>query len=130
MDAPSTSPLVLIAEDDSSMRKLLVGMLQQAGFTTIEAKNGQDGLQLALAQHPALVLTDNFMPIMNGVDMVAEIRKEPTWGKMVPVIIMTNVNDVNAVNKAMQTPGVDYLMKSDVELSQILLLVKQRLGMA
>jgi CheY-like chemotaxis protein len=110
------------------MLKILSDMLQQIGLRVIEAKNGKDGLQLALTQRPALVLTDNFMPIMNGLDMVVEIRKDPVWGATVPVVVMTNVNDMNAVNKALATTGVDYLMKSEVQLDQIVATVKQRLG--
>lgn len=122
------SPVVLVVEDDVSMLKILSDMLQQIGLRVIEAKNGKDGLQLALTQRPALVLTDNFMPIMNGLDMVVEIRKDPVWGATVPVVVMTNVNDMNAVNKALATTGVDYLMKSEVQLDQIVATVKQRLG--
>jgi CheY-like chemotaxis protein len=129
MNEPTnTSQTVLVVEDDASMRKLLVSILQQAGFTVVEAENGKDGLQSATTQHPALILTDNFMPIMNGVDMVAEIRKDAGWGATVPVIVMTNVNDMSAVNKSLQAGGIDYLMKSDVQLEQVVALVKQRLG--
>lgn len=122
------SQTVLVVEDDTSMRKLMVGVLQQAGFTVVEAENGKDGLQIATTQHPSLILTDNFMPQMNGVDMVAEVRKDTAWGSTVPVILMTNVNDMEAVNKSLQAGGIDYLMKSDVQLEQVVALVKQRLG--
>lgn len=119
---------VLVVEDEASMRKLLARVLQQAGFAVVEAENGKEGLQLATSQHPSLILTDNFMPLMNGVDMVAEIRKDASWGSSVPVVVMTNVNDMEAVNKSLQAGGIDYLMKSDVQLDQIVALVKQRLG--
>lgn len=125
---PVTQSVVLVAEDEPPMRKMLVGVLQQAGYTVIEVANGKEGLTAALAQHPAIIVTDNVMPIMNGVDMVVEIRKDKTWGARVPVILMTNVNSMEAVNKSLQTGGIDYLMKADVQLEQVVALVKQRLG--
>src|SRR5688572_25903183 len=128
MNEPTSTHTILVVEDEASMRKLLVRVLQQAGYSVIEAENGKDGLQLALTQHPSIVLTDNFMPLMNGVDMLAAIRKDTTWGSTVPAVLMTNVNDMEAVNKSLQAGGIDYLMKSDVELDQIVALVKQRLG--
>ena len=129
MDEPTNIPqTILVVEDEVSMRKLLVRVLQQAGFTVIEAGNGKEGLQTATSQKPALIVTDNFMPIMNGVDMVAALRKDPAWGQKVPVILMTNINDMDAVNKSLQAGGIDYLMKSDIQLEQVATLAKQRLG--
>lgn len=110
------------------MRKLLVGILQQAGYNVVEAANGKEGLQAALDQKPVIIVTDNVMPIMNGVDMVTQIRKDTAWGARVPVILMTNVSDMEAVNKALQAGGVDYLMKVDIQLDQVVALVKQRIG--
>lgn len=123
-----TNQTVLVVEDEPAMRKMLVGVLQQAGFTVIEAGDGKVGLQMATSQQPAAIVTDNFMPVMSGVEMIAAIRKDTSWGATVPIIVMTNVNDMDAVNKALQAGGIDYLMKSDIQLDQIVALVKQRLG--
>lgn len=125
---PATQHTVLVVEDEAPMRKMLVGVLQQAGYVVIEATNGREGLQIALAQHPAIIVTDNIMPIMEGVEMVAQIRTDKTWGSRVPVIVMTNVNSMEALNKSLQAGGIDYLMKADVQLEQIVALVKQRIG--
>lgn len=125
---PVAQVTILVVEDEASMRKMLAGVLQQAGYTVIEAANGREGLAAALAQHPALIIADNIMPLMEGVEMVAEIRKDQTWGARVPVILMTNINSMEAVNKSLQAGGIDYLMKADVQLEQVVSLVKQRLG--
>lgn len=125
---PQVSKKILVAEDETPMRRMLVGVLQQAGFEVIEASNGKEAYETALAQHPALVVTDNFMPIMNGVDMVTELRKD-SWGATVPVILMTNVNSTEAVNQSLQAGGIDYVMKGDIQLEEVVAMVKQRLGM-
>lgn len=126
---PTPAPKILVVEDEAPMRRMLAAVLQQAGFTVVEAGNGKDGLAAALAEHPSLIVTDNFMPIMNGVDMITTLRKDP-WGALVPVILMTNVNSMEAVNQALKTGGIDYLMKGDVQLDQIVAMVRSRLGQA
>lgn len=125
--APAATPAkILVVEDEPPMRKMLSGVLQQAGYTVVEASNGKEGLQLANSERPQLVITDNFMPVMNGVDMIVALRKE-TWAVKLPVILMTNVNSLEAVNQTLQAGGVDYLMKADVQLAQVVSLVQQRL---
>lgn len=124
------SPKILVVEDETPMRRMLSAVLQQANLVVIEAGNGEKGLELALKERPAMIVTDNLMPIMNGVDMIAELRRD-TWGATVPVILMTNVNSMEAVNKVLQSGGsTDYVMKGDVQLDQVVAMVRQRLGLA
>ncbi|HEU5188027.1 MAG TPA: response regulator [Candidatus Saccharimonadales bacterium] len=118
---------ILVVEDEAPMRNMIIGVLQQAGYTVLSAMNGKEGLALAKSEHPDLIVTDNFMPIMNGADMVSQVRSDPTWGAKVPVILMTNVNSMDAINQTLQVGGVDYLMKMDIQLEDVVTLVKQRL---
>lgn len=123
-----TPQKILVVEDEVPMRKMLVGVLQQAGYVVLEATNGEDGKNQAIERQPDLVVTDNAMPITNGVEMIEQIRASGAWGSKVPIILMTNLNDTAAVNKTLQAGGVDYLMKSDVQLDDIVKLVAERLG--
>lgn len=125
---PTATQKILVVEDEPPMRNMIVGVLQQAGYTVSSAANGKEGLALAMSEHPDLVVTDNFMPIMNGVDMVTEFRNDPTWGAKVPVVLMTNVTSMEAINQTLQAGGVDYLMKTDIRLEDLVTLVKQRLA--
>ncbi|MGH7196880.1 MAG: response regulator [Candidatus Saccharimonadales bacterium] len=118
---------ILIVEDEAPLRKVLAATLQQSGFTVLEAGNGKEGLETALKQHPALILSDNLMPLMNGVDMMAEVRKD-SWGKTVPAIIMTNMYSVDAVNQSLEAGVTDYIMKTDVSIDKIVELVKSKLA--
>lgn len=124
---PAATHKILVVEDEAPMRNMIVGVIQQAGYTVIVAANGREGLELAKSEHPDLVVTDNFMPVMNGVDMAAEIRKDQQWGAKVPILLMTNVNSMEEINKTLQVGGVDYLMKADIQLDDIVSLVKERL---
>lgn len=124
---PAATHKILVVEDEAPMRNMIVGVLQQAGYTVVVATNGKEGHELALSEQPDLIVTDNFMPIMNGADMVTSIRKNQPWGAKVPVLLMTNVSSMEEINKTLQAGGVDYLMKADVQLDDIVTLVKQRL---
>jgi CheY-like chemotaxis protein len=118
---------VLAIDDDALLLGSLVQALEGAGFTVLQAKNGKEGLEMALQHHPDLILTDNLMPIVNGVDMVTGLRKDDGWGKHVPVIIMTNMYSADMLNESLQAGVTDYVMKSDLSLDKIVDMIRERL---
>lgn len=90
----TTSPLgkkVLVVEDDSATKGALRGVLEKAGLTVSEASNGATGLIRALEERPDLILLDILMPMMDGWEMLRQVRGASDWGKCVPVIILTNL---------------------------------------
>src|SRR5271155_6111387 len=82
---------ILIIEDEQPMLDAISDTLKQHRFSVITANNGKDGLDLALHEHPDLLLLDIFMPKMDGLTMLETLRSDP-WGHDVPVIILTNLN--------------------------------------
>jgi CheY-like chemotaxis protein len=83
-------------------------------------------IDMALQQHPALILTDNMMPIMTGVEMVTKLRDDP-WGKKAPVILMTSMYSGDALNDSLQAGVTDFVMKNDFSVDKVVALVKGRL---
>lgn len=122
----ANSHTILAIDDDALLLGSVVEVLQQAGYTVLQAKNGKEGLEAALKHHPDLVLTDNLMPILNGVDMIAGLRKD-AWGAKVPVIIMTNMYTADMLNQSLEAGATDYIMKSDMSLDKIVELVREKL---
>ncbi len=113
---------ILIIEDEKSLREALVDILHIKNFSTIEAKNGREGVELALEKHPDLILLDIIMPEMDGMTALKKIRKESEdWGKDVPVIILTNLTatDEQPVLDAMENKSTYFLIKSDNKLHDI-----------
>ena len=82
---------ILIIEDEKSLRNAVVDLLHAKSFLVIEAKNGREGMELALSKHPDLILLDLIMPEMDGMSVLKKIR-EDKWGVTVPVIILTNLS--------------------------------------
>ncbi|WP_437757175.1 response regulator [Sorangium sp. So ce1389] len=85
-------PLALVVEDAPVARELLCGILRALGLRVEEASDGREGLALARATPPDVVLTDLEMPYMGGLEMVAELRRSPALAR-VPVVVLTTAAD-------------------------------------
>lgn len=118
---------ILIIEDESTLLAALVDKFTQEGFTVLSAKDGQEGLNSARDKHPDIILLDIVMPIMDGITMLYEMRKD-SWGKLVPVIILTNLSDAGKVAESISQGVYDYLVKSDWKLDDIVKKVKEKLA--
>ena len=118
---------VLIAEDEADLRQLLKSKLIDEGFDVLEAENGKIGLETALNQHPDIILLDIIMPIVDGLSMLKELRQNE-WGKNVPVIILSNLSEVEKIGEGLEKNVYDYLVKSDWEPDNIVNLIRKKLG--
>ena len=76
---------ILIIDDDSTLRELLTDYLKQAGYRVVAAGDGQRGLNLALSEHPDLVILDLMMPGMDGWEVCRSLRYESA----IPIIMLT-----------------------------------------
>lgn len=102
--------VILIVDDDSTMRYLIREVLQQTGFQVIEAENGQQALDLFEQVIPDIVLMDVSMPGKDGYATCAEIRQLPQ-GQYVPILMATGFDDVASVNRAYRAGATDFLIK-------------------
>lgn len=119
-------PTVLIVEDEESMRKILTDELEREGFTAIETKDGVEGLESALSNHPDIILIDILLPKLDGLEMLKKIR-EDKWGKDVPVLLLTNLGDMDKISEAVQIGITGYLVKSDWKLEDVVKKVRDAL---
>jgi DNA-binding response OmpR family regulator len=120
---------ILIVEDEPALLAVLVDKLSREQFRCLEAKNGQEGLDIALRERPDLILLDIIMPVMDGMTMLYELRKD-AWGRNVPVILLTNLSEAERVAESLRQGVHDYLVKSDWTLEDIVKKIKEKLGIA
>lgn len=120
---------ILVIDDDPAISEALNEMLSVAGFAVSTAPNGVIGLNLALKEHPHLILLDIMMPEMNGWEMLEKLR-EDEWGKTVPLIILTNLESVDNISKAIEKDAYEYIVKGDSNIGEIIAMVKRKLGIA
>ena len=111
---------VLIVEDEKSLRDAIVDILRLKDFNPLEAKNGKEGVGIALGKHPDLILLDLVMPEMDGMTALKKIR-EDAWGEKVPVIILTNLSATKEqlVEDMVTHKPMHYLIKSDWKLHDV-----------
>ena len=121
---------ILIVEDDTALRNVLVDKLTDEGFTVLQAVDGQQGLDIALEKHPALILLDIFMPHMDGITMLSKLRSADAWGKHVQILVLTNSTDAQTISRVSSFGGTDFLIKSEWSLEALVARIREKLTVA
>lgn len=123
---------ILIVEDDASMRDIIVDKFRLEGYEVEATDNGALGLERALKNTPDLILLDILLPVMDGMTLLKKLRNENSWGKKVPVILLTNLSaDDEGINKSIaENEPAYYLVKTDWTLNDVVGKVKERLSSA
>lgn len=85
-------PVALVVDDQTDLRILVSTLLEQEGFDTIEGKDADEAVTLAVTEHPDLVVMDVMMPGKDGFEAYREIR-EDFRTSTIPVIMLTAIND-------------------------------------
>ncbi|MHB8206293.1 sensor histidine kinase, partial [Mucilaginibacter sp.] len=100
---------VLIVEDDADFRFYIKDNLK-ATFNIIEATDGKEGWQKALASHPNIVVSDISMPEMDGIELCRKIKAD-TRTTHIPVVLLTALTGESAQLKGLETGATDYMTK-------------------
>jgi two-component system KDP operon response regulator KdpE len=117
---------ILIVEDDNSLRLVLKDKLNSEGFNVFEAENGEIGLDMALRNHPDLIILDIIMPKMDGNTMLERLR-EDAWGKSAKVVVLTNLDSLTDVAKIMVHNAFEYFIKSDIKVEDLVSRIKEKI---
>ncbi|PMB41844.1 hybrid sensor histidine kinase/response regulator [Fischerella thermalis CCMEE 5205] len=101
---------ILIVDDRWENRSLIVNLLQTLGFTVIEASNGQEGLEKAHQYQPDLIISDTTMPIMDGREMLSQLRQSETMQNTIVILSSASIFD-NERHKSLAAGANDFLVK-------------------
>ncbi len=118
---------ILFIEDESALQKTFSDMLLQEGYEIISAPDGQSGLRLAKTKKPDLILLDLILPEMHGFD-VLKFLKQDTETKDIPVIVLTNLEQAEDIERVLAFGVTTYLVKSNYSLKEILGKIRQVLS--
>jgi CheY-like chemotaxis protein len=113
------SKKILIVEDDKFVAEVYLAKLAEMDYLTVLAGNGEEGLRALSSEKFDLILLDILMPIMDGVEMLGEIKKNEKW-KDIPVILLTNVGEKDSIEKVRRLGATDYLIKSHFTPSEVI----------
>ena len=115
---------ILIVEDEKPMLKAIEDKLTREGFAVSSAENGREGLDKAISERPDLILLDLIMPEVDGMSMLKKLR-EDEWGRDVPVIVLTNVYEIDKMSEAVTLSTSGYLIKTDWKLEEVVGKIRQ-----
>ena len=117
---------ILIVEEEVIYLSVFSDKFKSEYFDVFEAKNGQEGFDIALKEHPDLILLDIAMPVMDGLTMLSKLR-EDKWGEDANVILLTNYTDENKIAEAGEKGVFEYLVKKDWSVDDLVEKVKEKL---
>lgn len=118
---------ILVVEDSVLLRAVVADALMASGFRTLEAGDGQEGLDKALKEHPDLIMLDLQMPVMDGMQMY-QLLRDDAWGAKVPVIMFTATKD-DKVTSWIDARKLDFFLKDNWMMDEVVAKAKERLGM-
>ena len=117
---------ILVIEDEATLQKALDDVLSQEGFEVFSATDGIIGLEVAKKEKPDLILLDIILPKMDGFEVLSKLKAND---ENTPVVILTNLSDLNDVQKALDLGATTYLVKADYHLNEVIQKIKEILCM-
>lgn len=118
---------ILLVEDDTTLAKVYSSRLELEGFDVRHVANGEEALSTAIKYSPDLILLDVMMPKINGFDVLDIIRNTPETMNM-RVIMLTALSQAKDKERAEELGADDYLVKSQVVISDVVERIKHHLG--
>ena len=118
---------ILFIEDESALQKTFGDFLSQEGYEMISALDGEIGLRLAKTKKPDLILLDLILPKLNGFEVLKKL-KEDAEIQNTPVIVLTNLENLEDVEKALELGATTYLVKAQYSLEEIVQKIKKAIG--
>ncbi|MBC7975182.1 MAG: response regulator, partial [Myxococcales bacterium] len=113
--APPIRDLVLIIDDSSTFRGELSDALAKAGFVTAIATGGNEGLRMAAASRPTVVVVDGAMPDMDGASVIRRLRLDPGL-RTTPCLLLTGSDETDAEVRALEAGADSFVRKEDLGL--------------
>ena len=125
-DATSSNQLVLVVDDEASIRRSLEGVLKDEGFSVVLAEDGESAIRILMNTRPALVLLDIWMPGMDGLETLRKIKE---IHQDLPVVMISGHATISTAVAATRLGAMDFLEKP-LDLSGTIQLVRRVLNQA
>jgi DNA-binding response OmpR family regulator len=103
-------PLILIADDDPDILALVSFRLERAGYEVVQARNGEEAVQVALARRPDLAVIDVMMPRVDGYEATRQLRQHEQTSRM-PIILLTARMQEEDIARGFDAGADDYVKK-------------------
>ena len=115
---------IFIVEDEAALLYALEAKLRLEGFEVEVAADGEEALQRLKSYKPDLIILDIILPKMDGWEVLQQIRTNVKLTG-VPVVIVTNLTDKHSRDKGVELGAVNFLVKSDFDLEELVKKIKE-----
>lgn len=115
---------ILIIEDEKILREVLAKNLRKEGFEVLEAIDAKEAFEKLKEEKVDLILLDLILPGMSGFDFLTKIKSEKEWME-IPVIVLSNLGQDEEIERGLKLGAIDYLVKANFSLSQIVERIKE-----
>ena len=109
---------VMLVEDDRFLSSLIKARLEKDGFAVAQAFDGEQAIQILMADRPSLVILDLIMPKTNGFEVLKTISLTPGLAET-PVIIVSNLAQDSDIEKARQLGAKEYFVKVKISIDDL-----------
>lgn len=114
---------ILLVDDEPDVLEILSKKLEAAGFLTVKASDGNEGLKKTREEKPDLVLLDIMMPDKDGFTMLRELQSEP-GSRSIPVIMVSAKSEADSLFEGRDLGATDYLIKP-IDFEELLKYIKK-----
>jgi DNA-binding response OmpR family regulator len=118
---------ILIVEDEPDVQKIYKDIFRKKGYKILSADSGVKGLNLAIQKKPDLILLDIILPLKEGFEVLADLKRNKETAA-IPVVILSNLEQEYEMSMAEALGAVRYLVKSDVTPKEVVKVVEEILG--
>jgi len=118
---------ILLIEDDPFLLSMYSIKFEAEGFVVITADDGEKGLEAAKSADSDIILLDILMPKMNGFEVLEKLKADDRTRK-IPIILLTNLNQKDEIEKGLILGADDYLIKAHFMPSEVVTRIKKILG--
>ena len=115
---------ILFIEDEFALQKTMGDTLRDQNYEVVSAMNGEEGLRMAKLEKPNLILLDLILPKKDGFEVLKTLV-EDSETKEIPVIILTNLERMQDIEKALELGAKTYLVKANYTLEEVVEKVKK-----
>ena len=117
---------ILFIEDEPALQTAFTDAITDSGYQIFSALDGEIGINVAIKEIPDLILLDLVLPKMDGFEVLEELKKDDNT-KDIPVIVLTNLESSQDIEKALALGANTYLVKANYDLKEVIEKIKENI---